>query len=68
MGVALDRLDRSLSGMIRTMETLTEGGVLLRSLREGIDYASSCTGGPPPCTSPRTGPPPPTETARSARS
>jgi DNA invertase Pin-like site-specific DNA recombinase len=31
--VALDRLGRSLSGVIRTVETLTEAGVLLRSLR-----------------------------------
>jgi len=36
----LDRLGRSLSGVIRTVETLTESGVLLRSLREGIDYAT----------------------------
>lgn len=39
--VALDRLGRSLSGVIRTIETLTEHGVLLRSLREGIDYSTS---------------------------
>ena len=38
--VALDRLGRSLSGVIRTVETLTAAGVLLRSLREGIDYAT----------------------------
>jgi len=38
--IALDRLGRSLSGVIRTVERLTEGGVLLRSLREGIDYAT----------------------------
>ena len=38
--VALDRLGRSLSGVIRTVETLTEAGVLLRSLREGIDYST----------------------------
>jgi DNA invertase Pin-like site-specific DNA recombinase len=38
--VALDRLGRSLSGVIRTVETLTETGVLLRSLREGIDYST----------------------------
>lgn len=38
--VALDRLGRSLSGVIRTVETLTESGVLLRSLREGIDYST----------------------------
>jgi len=31
--IALDRLGRSLSGVIRTVETLTEAGVLLRSLR-----------------------------------
>lgn len=39
--VALDRLGRSLSGLIRTVETLTEAGVLLRSLREGIDYSTA---------------------------
>ena len=39
--VALDRLGRSLSGVIRTVEKLTEAGVLLRSLREGIDYATA---------------------------
>ena len=38
--VALDRLGRSLSGVVRTVETLTERGVLLRSLREGIDYST----------------------------
>lgn len=38
---ALDRLGRSLSGVIRTVETLTEAGVLLRSLREGIDYSTA---------------------------
>lgn len=38
--VALDRLGRSLSGVVRTVETLTEAGVLLRSLREGIDYST----------------------------
>lgn len=38
--VALDRLGRSLSGVIRTIEALTTAGVLLRSLREGIDYAT----------------------------
>lgn len=38
--VALDRLGRSLSRVIRTIETLTTAGVLLRSLREGIDYAT----------------------------
>lgn len=39
--VALDRLGRSLSGVIRTIETLTEAGVMLRSLREGIDYSTA---------------------------
>jgi len=39
--VALDRLGRSLSGVIRTVETLAGAGVLLRSLREGIDYATA---------------------------
>jgi len=39
--VALDRLGRSLSGIIRTVETLTGAGVLLRSLREGIDYSTA---------------------------
>lgn len=38
--VALDRLGRSLSAVIRTVERLTEAGVLLRSLREGIDYST----------------------------
>jgi len=39
--VALDRLGRSLSTVIRTIERLTEDQVLLRSLREGIDYSTS---------------------------
>lgn len=39
--VALDRLGRSLSGVIHTVERLTESGVLLRSLREGIDYSTA---------------------------
>jgi len=38
--VALDRLGRSLSSVIRTVEHLTTAGVLLRSLREGIDYST----------------------------
>lgn len=38
--VALDRLGRSLSGVIATIETLSEAGVFLRSLREGIDYST----------------------------
>ncbi len=37
---ALDRLGRSLSGVIATIETLTKHEVLLRSLREGIDYST----------------------------
>ena len=35
--VALDRLGRSLSGIIRTVEILTGRGIVLRSLRESID-------------------------------
>lgn len=38
--VALDRLGRSLSGIIRTIEDLRERGIVLRSLREGIDYST----------------------------
>ncbi len=38
--VALDRLGRSLSGVIRPLDDLTAAGVLLRSLREGIDYST----------------------------
>jgi DNA invertase Pin-like site-specific DNA recombinase len=37
---ALDRLGRSLSGVIRTVETLTQAKIMLRSLREGIDYST----------------------------
>ena len=39
--VALDRLGRSLSGIIRTIESLTERGIVLRSLRESIDTSTS---------------------------
>jgi DNA invertase Pin-like site-specific DNA recombinase len=39
--VALDRLGRSLSGVIGTIEELHERGILLRSLREGIDYSTA---------------------------
>ncbi len=39
--VALDRLGRSLAGIVRTVETLRERGVMLRSLREGIDYSTA---------------------------
>lgn len=38
--IALDRLGRSLSGIIRTLGELTERGVIIRSLREGIDYST----------------------------
>jgi DNA invertase Pin-like site-specific DNA recombinase len=38
--IALDRLGRSLSGVIRTVEAMSKAGVLLRSLREGIDYST----------------------------
>jgi DNA invertase Pin-like site-specific DNA recombinase len=38
--IALDRLGRSLSGIIRTLGELTERGVMIRSLREGIDYST----------------------------
>lgn len=39
--VALDRLGRSLTGIIRTSEALAAAGVQLRSLREGIDSATA---------------------------
>lgn len=39
--VALDRLGRSLSGIVRTIEDLTERGILLRSLREGVDFSTN---------------------------
>lgn len=39
--VALDRLGRSLSGIIATIDALQSRGVLLRSLREGIDTTSA---------------------------
>lgn len=38
--VALDRLGRSLSHMVKTIEDLQARGVNLRSLREGIDFAT----------------------------
>lgn len=38
---ALDRLGRSLSRVVRTIETFTEAGVMLRSLREGTDYSTA---------------------------
>jgi DNA invertase Pin-like site-specific DNA recombinase len=38
--VALDRLGRSLTGIIRTLDDLRERGILVRSLREGIDTST----------------------------
>ncbi|WP_149359850.1 recombinase family protein [Lolliginicoccus suaedae] len=38
--VALDRLGRTLSGILRTLEELTEQGVSLVSLREGFDMTT----------------------------
>lgn len=43
--VALDRLGRSLSGIVRTIETLTAAGVQLRELREHIDTTTTTTVG-----------------------
>lgn len=39
--VALDRLGRSLTGIVRTLDDLRERGILVRSLREGIDTSTS---------------------------
>ena len=39
--VALDRLGRSLSGVISTIDELHHRGILLRSLREGVDYSTA---------------------------
>ncbi len=39
--VALDRLGRSLNGIITTIDDLQNRGILLRSLREGIDYSTA---------------------------
>jgi DNA invertase Pin-like site-specific DNA recombinase len=39
--VALDRLGRSLGHMVRTIESLGERGINLRSLREGIDFGTA---------------------------
>jgi DNA invertase Pin-like site-specific DNA recombinase len=36
--VVLDRLGRSLTGIIRTIDDLTDRGVMLRILREGVDF------------------------------
>jgi DNA invertase Pin-like site-specific DNA recombinase len=38
--VALDRLGRSLSHMVTTIATLSQRGIKLRSLREGVDYST----------------------------
>lgn len=38
--VALDRLGRSLPGIIRTIDQLQQAGVPIRSLREGVDFAT----------------------------
>lgn len=38
---ALDRLGRSLTHVIATIDCLTERGIVLKSLREGIDYSTS---------------------------
>lgn len=38
--VALDRLGRTLSGIVRTVAELTDRGVVLRSLRESIDTST----------------------------
>jgi len=53
--VALDRLGRSLSGVIRTLEELAAAGVLLRSLREGIDYSPRPGRCSPPSSPPSPG-------------
>ena len=39
--VALDRLGRSLTGVISTIEQLQHRGILLCSMREGIDYSTA---------------------------
>jgi DNA invertase Pin-like site-specific DNA recombinase len=38
--VALDRLGRSLSHVIRTIDSLNQRGVALRSVREGVDFST----------------------------
>ncbi len=38
--VALDRLGRSLPGIIRTIDELQQAGIVIRSLREGVDFAT----------------------------
>jgi DNA invertase Pin-like site-specific DNA recombinase len=39
--VALDRLGRSIPGVFRTIDELQERGIVLRSLREGIDFSTT---------------------------
>ncbi|MFH5228576.1 recombinase family protein [Antrihabitans spumae] len=38
--VALDRLGRSMSGIIETIQDLRKRGINLRSLREGVDFST----------------------------
>src|SRR5437764_7759410 len=38
---SLDRLGRSLSGILRTVETLRDRGVVLRSVKESIDTSTN---------------------------
>ena len=38
--VALGRLGRSLSGVIRTIDDLQQRGIAVRSLREGVDFST----------------------------
>ena len=40
--VALDRLGRSLSGIVNTVEELRGRGIALKSLREGVDSTNEC--------------------------
>ncbi|TFD74109.1 recombinase family protein [Cryobacterium sp. Sr8] len=39
--IALDRLGRSMSHVIQTIEELQARGIVLRSLREGVDFSTS---------------------------
>ena len=39
--VPLDRLGRSLAGIVQTVKNLGERGIVLRSLREGVDTSTS---------------------------
>jgi DNA invertase Pin-like site-specific DNA recombinase len=38
--VSLDRLGRRLTGIIRAIDELTERGIMLRSLKEGVDFTT----------------------------